>query len=75
MINNHKQELRKRPTYDEMLKQAITSKMKKTVILKKYKKYMLLNNIDFDKMDLMNYKNKKIYERSSYDGRQGNTNA
>ena len=42
MINNHKQELRKRPTYDEMLKQAITSKMKTTVILKKYKKYMLL---------------------------------
>ena len=59
MINNHKQELRKRPTYDEMLKQAITSKMKTTVILKKYKKYMLLNNFDFDKMDLMNYKNKE----------------
>ena len=61
MINNHKQELRKRPTYDEMLKQAITSKMKRTVILKKYKKYMLLNNFDFDKMDLMNYKNKERY--------------
>ena len=61
MINNHKQELRKRPTYDEMLKQAITSKMKTTVILKKYKKYMLLNNVDFDKMDLMNYKNKERY--------------
>ena len=61
MINNHKQELRKRPTYDEMLKQAITSKMKTTVILKKYKKYMLLNNFDFDKLDLMNYKNKERY--------------
>ena len=61
MINNHKQELRKRPTYDEMLKQAITSKMKTTIILKKYKKYMLLNNFDFDKMDLMNYKNKERY--------------
>ena len=61
MINNHKQELRKRPTYDEMLKQAITSKMKTTVILKKYQKYMLLNNFDFDKMDLMNYKNKERY--------------
>ena len=61
MINNHKQELRKRPTYDEMLKQAITSKMKTSVILKKYKKYMLLNNFDFDKMDLMNYKNKERY--------------
>ena len=61
MINNHKQELRKRPTYDEMLKQAITSKMKTTGILKKYKKYMLLNNFDFDKMDLMNYKNKERY--------------
>ena len=61
MINNHKQELRKRPTYDEMLKQAITSKMKTTVILKKYKKHMLLNNFDFDKMDLMNYKNKERY--------------
>ena len=61
MINNHKQELRKRPTYDEMLKEAITSKMKTPVILKKYKKYMLLNNFDFDKMDLMNYKNKERY--------------
>ena len=61
MINNHKQELRKRPTYDEMLKQAIASKMKTTVILKKYKKYMLLNNFDFDKMDLMNYKNIERY--------------
>ena len=61
MINNHKQEFRKRPTYDEMLKQAITSKMKTTVILKKYKKHMLLNNFDFDKMDLMNYKNKERY--------------
>ena len=54
MINNLKHELRKRPTYDEMLKQAITSKLKTTVILKKYKKDMLLNNFDFDKMDLMN---------------------
>ena len=61
MINNHKQELRKRPTYDEMLKQAISSKMKTSVILKKYKKYMLLNNFDFDKMDLMNYKNIERY--------------
>ena len=61
MINNHKQELRKRPTYDEMLKQAVTSKIKTSVILKKYKKYMLLNNFDFDKMDLMNYKNKERY--------------
>ena len=61
MIKNRKHELRKRPTYDEMLKQAITSKMKTTVILKKYKKYMLLNNFDFDKMDLMNYKNKERY--------------
>ena len=54
MINNHKHELRNRPTFDEMLKQTITSKMKTTVILKKYKKDMLLNNFDFDKMDLMN---------------------
>ena len=61
MIKNHKQELRKRPTYDEMLKQAITSKMKTTVILKKYKKDMLLNNFDFDKMDLMNYRKKERY--------------
>ena len=61
MINNLKHELRKRPTYDEMLKQAITSKLKTTVILKKYKKDMLLNNFDFDKMDLMNYKNKERY--------------
>ena len=61
MINNHKHELRKRPTYDEMLKQAITSKLKTTVILKKYKKDLLLNNFDFDKMDLMNYKNKERY--------------
>ena len=61
MINNLKHELRKRPTYDEMLKQAITSKLKTTVILKKYKKYMLLNNFDFDEMDLMNYKNKERY--------------
>ena len=61
MIKNRKHELRKRPTYDEMLKQAITSKMKTTVILKKYKKDMLLNNFDFDKMDLMNYKNKERY--------------
>ena len=61
MINNHKQELRKRPTYDEMLKQAITSKLKTTVILKKYKKGMLLNNFDFDELDLMNYKNKERY--------------
>ena len=29
MINNLKHELRKRPTYDEMLKQAITSKLLK----------------------------------------------
>ena len=61
MIKNRKHELRKRPTYDEMLKQAITSKMKTTVILKKYKKDMLLNNFDFDKMNLMNYKNKERY--------------
>ena len=61
MIKNRKHELRKRPTCDEMLKQAITSKMKTTVILKKYKKDMLLNNFDFDKMDLMNYKNKERY--------------
>ena len=61
MIKNRKHELRKRPTYDEMLKQAITSKMKTTVILKKYKKDVLLNNFDFDKMDLMNYKNKERY--------------
>ena len=61
MINNLKHELRKRPTYDEMLKQAITSKLKTTVILKKYKKDMLLNNFDFDEMDLMNYKNKERY--------------
>ena len=61
MIKNRKHELRKRPTYDEMLKQAITSKMKTTVILKKYKKDMLLNNFDFDKMDLMNYKKKERY--------------
>ena len=44
-----------------MLKQAVTSKMKTTLILKKYKKDMLLNNFDFDKMDLMNYKNKERY--------------
>ena len=61
MIKNRKHELRKRPTYDEMLKQAIASKMKTTVILKKYKKDMLLNNFDFDKMDLMNYKIKERY--------------
>ena len=61
MINNLKHELRKRPTFDEMLKQTITSKMQTTVILKKYKKDMLLNNFDFDEMDLMNYKNKERY--------------
>ena len=61
MINNLKHELRKRPTYDEMLKQAMTNKIKTTVILKKYKKYMLLNNFDFDEMYLMNYKNKERY--------------
>ena len=61
MINNRKHELRKRPTYDEMLKQAMTSKLKTTVILKKYKKDMLLNNFGFDKLDLMNYKNKERY--------------
>ena len=61
MINNLKHELRKRPTYDEMLKQATTSKLKTTVILKKYKKDMLLNNFDFDEMDLMSYKNKERY--------------
>ena len=61
MINNLKHELRKRPTYDEMLKQAMKSKIKTTVILKKHKKDMLLNNFDFDKMDLMNYKNKERY--------------
>ena len=59
MINNLKHELSKRPTYDEMLKKAITSKLKTTVILKKYKKGMF--NFDFDKMDLMNYKNKERY--------------
>ena len=61
MINNRKHELRKRPTYDEMLKQAMTNKIKTTVIRKKYKKDMLLNNFDFDKMDLMNYTNKERY--------------
>ena len=61
MINNLKHELRKRPTFDEMLKQTITSKIQTTVILKKYKKDMLLNNFDFDEMDLMNYKNKERY--------------
>ena len=61
MINNLKHELRKRPTFDEMLKQAITSKIQTTVILKKYKKDMLLNNFDFDEMDLINYKNKERY--------------
>ena len=61
MINNHKQELRKRPTYDEKLKQAMTNKIETTVILKKYKKDMLFNNCDFDKMDLMNYKKKERY--------------
>ena len=39
--NNLKHESRKRPTSDEMLKQAMTSKLKTTVILKKYKKGML----------------------------------
>ena len=33
--------------------------MQTTVILKKYKKDMLLHNFNFDKMDLMNYKNKE----------------
>ena len=61
MIDNLKHELRKRPTFDEMLKQTITSKIQTTVILKKYKKDMLLNNFDFDEMDLMNYKNKERY--------------
>ena len=61
MIENYKHEFRKRPTYDELLKQAITSNMKTTVILKKYKKDMLLNNFDFDKLDLMNYRNKERY--------------
>ena len=61
MINNLKHELWKRPTFDEMLKQTITSKIQTTVILKKYKKDMLLNNFDFDEMDLMNYKNKERY--------------
>ena len=61
MINNLKHELRKRLTFDEMLKQTITSKIQTTVILKKYKKDMLLNNFDFDEMDLMNYKNKERY--------------
>ena len=56
MINNHKHELRKRPTYDEMLKQAIARKLKTTVTLKKHKKDMLLNKFDFDKIDLMNCK-------------------
>ena len=60
-----------------MLKQAITSKMNTTVILKKYKKDMILNNFDFDKMDLMNYKNKERYMNAEVmiDCRQGNTNA
>ena len=44
-----------------MLKQAMKSKIKTTVILKKYKKDMLLNSFAFDKMDLMNYKNKERY--------------
>ena len=61
MIDNLKHELRKRPTFDEMLKQTIASKIQTTVILKKYKKDMLLNNFDFDEMDLMNYKNKERY--------------
>ena len=39
----------------------MTNKIKTTVILKKYKKDMVLNNFDFDKMDLMNYKNKERY--------------
>ena len=61
MINNLKHELRKRPTFDEMLKQTITSKIQTAVILKKYKKDMLLNNFDFDEMGLMNYTNKERY--------------
>ena len=40
-----------------MLKHAMTNKIKTKVILKKYKKDMLFNDFDFDKMDLMNYKN------------------
>ena len=44
MINNLKHELRKRPTFYEMLKQTVASRIKTTVVLKKYKKDMLLNN-------------------------------
>ena len=52
---NLKHEFRKRPISDEMLiKQTTTSKMKTTDILKKYKKHMLLDNFDFDKMELYN---------------------
>ena len=53
--------LRRRKTFDEILKEAMTSKIKTTVILKKYKKDMLLNNFAFDEMDLMNCKNKERY--------------
>ena len=54
-MNNLKHELRKRPTYDEMLKQAMT--IKTTLVLKKYEKI----NFDFNEMDLMNYKNRERY--------------
>ena len=49
-----------------MLKQAMTSKIKTTVILKKYKKDMLLNNCDFDNMDLMNIKIKERYMNAEF---------
>ena len=60
MINNLKHELRKRPTYDELLRQAMTSKLK-TVIRNKYNKDMLLNIFNFDEIDLMNYQSKEIH--------------
>ena len=60
MIDNLKHELRKRPTFDEMLKQTITSKMQTTVIEEIQERYVM-NNFDFDEMDLMNYKNKERY--------------
>ena len=59
MLNNLKHQSRKRPTYDEMLKQAMTSKMKTNIISKKFKKGMVCNNFDFDEIDLLNYKNKE----------------
>ena len=59
MTINLKHDLRKRPTYDEMLKQAITSKMKTTVIPNIYKEDILLHNFDFERMGLMILKIKK----------------